>query len=382
MPSTFPSVLTTYINPQPTDKLNAPSHSGIEQNQNSGLGQVEAVIGLTTNVLGTIVGDLRNPLSNGGGHVQTPPTGGTGQISFIKGDLLIASSSSVLTKLAVGTDGQVVTADSAQATGIKWAGVATAINIQNQTFTYARASVMSASVYGINLSQAISVLTDGQGFQVKFPTTNTTSVLALSVNATGPSSVAARLKNVDGSNPIVGAIQASMIGEVVFDSVSSVFQLQNTYLPTYGTSSVLFLRQDATWAPAPSAISLIRSGAAYASILNANTSIQTFAHGLGKAPSFTRIKAITNQGVLAYWYSEGTFDGSTTNTLYVPNATNGAVSTGKPLLDGSNIVHILADSSQPSIVATITVDSTNLNLTWLSKPDIVSSVLVKWEAYA
>ncbi len=54
--STFPSVLTTYTNPQATDHLNSPSHSGIEQAQNSGISQLEKVVGVegSASVVGTL----------------------------------------------------------------------------------------------------------------------------------------------------------------------------------------------------------------------------------------------------------------------------------------------------------------------------------------
>jgi len=46
--------------------------------------------------------------------------GGTGNTSYTKGDLLAASSSTALSKLGVGTNGQVLRANSSTATGLEW----------------------------------------------------------------------------------------------------------------------------------------------------------------------------------------------------------------------------------------------------------------------
>ena len=51
----------------------------------------------------------------------TAPQGGTGQSSYSKGDLLIATSPTSLSRVPVGTDGQVLTADADQPSGVKWA---------------------------------------------------------------------------------------------------------------------------------------------------------------------------------------------------------------------------------------------------------------------
>jgi hypothetical protein len=51
--------------------------------------------------------------------------GGTGQTTFTKGDLLATPGGAQLNKLGVGSDGQVLTADSAQTNGVKWAAPAT-----------------------------------------------------------------------------------------------------------------------------------------------------------------------------------------------------------------------------------------------------------------
>lgn len=64
--------------------------------------------------------ECRN-VNNVGSGILDEVYGGTGQSSYTKGDLLVASGSTVLAKLTVGTNGQVLTADSAEAQGVKWA---------------------------------------------------------------------------------------------------------------------------------------------------------------------------------------------------------------------------------------------------------------------
>ncbi len=138
--STFPSILTTYTNPNPTDRLNAPSHAGIETAQNSGLMQLEAVVGTTSSALGTLTYDVRAPTSNGGGHIQTANKGGTGQTIYAKGDLLVGQSTSVLSKLSIGLDSAVLVADSTQQSGVKWGSAGENIT-KPSILTYTTSSV-------------------------------------------------------------------------------------------------------------------------------------------------------------------------------------------------------------------------------------------------
>lgn len=350
----FPSIISTFTNPNPGDKLNNPSHSSIESAQNNELIQIEKVVGTDSSILGTIIGDLRNPNSPGGGHVQTANKGGTGQTSYTKGDLLVATSSSVIAKFAVGVDGTVPTADSTAQAGISWQGVANATNIQNETYVYARASVMSASVYGINLAQPVSILSDGLGVVVKFPTTSTVTPIALSINATGPSSVTALIKTTDLANVVVGAIQSSMIGVLKFDSVSSVFQL----LPSLPTATK------------------------YANGIETFSSTSIIGVNPGFQAKNVRIHALNNVSTAGYkltWSNGGYSSTSNTNNcLYAKYDGNGGVVSGNT--NASAWVISGSGATPGTHTGTITgITTTNFNLNNV-KSSTVDDVYIFWEA--
>lgn len=346
--STFPSVISTISNPNPTDKLNSPSHSSIEQAQNDGIKKLETFIGTESSAVGTFFYDIRGAGSNGGGHVQSANKGGTGQTAFTKGDVLIAQSSSVLTKLAVGSDGQALTADSTQAAGVKWSGVATATQIQNQTYVYARASVMSGSVYGVVLGQAVSILSDGLGLVIKFPKANASSVVAITVNATGPSSLTALVKTPFLNNLQVGAIQPSMIGLVEFDSVSSVFQMVGTPATIYKVGGTTKDSSDAS-------------------------ATQNIPHGLGSIPKYTKI-ICTIIGVNYTGRSEAQYDGTTQDSLSnYGNAANGVA-------DNTFSLNSPLNGSAAFQRGVVTFDATNIIITWTKTASPTGIYNLSWLA--
>ncbi len=149
----FPSTLSTFNNPSPTDRLNSPSHSALHNAVSSALGQVETVIGVegANSVVGTLEYLIKSPASDGGGHVQVANKGGTGQTTFTKGDLLVAQSSSVISKLAVGLDTQVLTASSVTATGVSWtdANPKPKLQVLSSNFTCDPAAVASIIYYTV-----------------------------------------------------------------------------------------------------------------------------------------------------------------------------------------------------------------------------------------
>lgn len=151
----YPSIISALATPQPTDRLNNPSHSTLHQNENSAIVEVQTFVGTLSSSQGTLSYDIRSSDSNGGGHIQTANKGGTGQTSYSKGDLLAAQSSSVLVKVAIGSDGQVLQSDSGQSSGVKWSTViANKIAIVSSTTGTANASLLTlyaSSVLGSTL---------------------------------------------------------------------------------------------------------------------------------------------------------------------------------------------------------------------------------------
>jgi len=117
----YPSTIATLTNPLATDKLNSPAHHTVETNQNTEIVALETFVGTVSSAAGTLIYDVRATASDGGGHVQSANKGGTGQTAYAKGDMLVATSASVLAKLAVSSvNGYVLTSDSTQNAGVKW----------------------------------------------------------------------------------------------------------------------------------------------------------------------------------------------------------------------------------------------------------------------
>lgn len=141
----WPSVISNLTDPQATDRLNSPSHSGIERAQNANIEALEGFLGVdgASSIVGTLIYDVRSPASNGGGHVQTANKGGTGQTTYTKGDLLVASSTSVLTKLAVGSSGNILVSDPAAATGVSWRAGTSNITSFLSSGTWNKPSILS-----------------------------------------------------------------------------------------------------------------------------------------------------------------------------------------------------------------------------------------------
>lgn len=148
--------------------------------------------------------------------------GGTGLSAYVKGDLVVASGTTVLAKLGVGTNGQFLKANSAAAYGVEWATVSgnvtqvssttTALTVTSGTTTPAL-SIASASTS----ASGIVMLTNS--------TSTTSSVLAATATAVKSAyDVAAGALQASGST-ITGELRVGTTGSFVFEgSVDDGFE--------------------------------------------------------------------------------------------------------------------------------------------------------------
>lgn len=220
--STWPSILSTLTDPAPTDKLNSPSHSSIESAQNDGIEKLESFVGTLSSTAGTLIYDIRATASDGGGHVQAANKGGTGQTTYTKGDILVAQGSSALSKLAVGTDGQIFKANSSAAAGVNWADDSTPkivvsgsiLSVANTTTeTSVLSATISASTLGATNAVRASLFIDSL-------TTNNSDNAVTIKGHYGSSSVAVTLGSISGATnaDAVGGIDFLLIANAASNS--------------------------------------------------------------------------------------------------------------------------------------------------------------------
>ncbi len=256
----YPSVITALTNPNATDRLNAPSHSSIHTSTNTEITALETFVGTLSSVPGTLMYDIRAAASNGGGHVQTANTGGTGQTNYNKGDLLVATSSSVLAKLAVSSVlGNVLVADPNQAAGMRWGNtvaskVAVVSSLTGVSSSSVIATLFAASIVGstlgtnnaVRFTGAFSNVSFAQGrnltFNVNYGNNN-----ILSMGVTGPDAdiigLAGRIEGMivaDGTDTAQKATGGIFITAGASEAAADlVVKISKGLSAAYGTASVV-----------------------------------------------------------------------------------------------------------------------------------------------
>lgn len=118
MTTNFPSSLDNLSNPSPGDALTSPSHAGQHADANDAIEALQAKVGIDSSAVTSShdykITDITSRLNT----VENAYISDT--IIDAKGDLLVGSGADVVTKLTVGSNGYVLTADSTQAGGVIW----------------------------------------------------------------------------------------------------------------------------------------------------------------------------------------------------------------------------------------------------------------------
>jgi hypothetical protein len=110
-----------------------------------------------------------------------------------KGDILATSAASTPTRLAVGSNNQVLTADSSAATGVKWATVAGSLKFLSTNIYYSSTTITPSTV-SPNAKMALITVVGGGGGGGACPAT-TVSQVAISENGNRGSAIQAIFYN-------------------------------------------------------------------------------------------------------------------------------------------------------------------------------------------
>ena len=145
--------------------------------------------------------------------------GGTNVASYAKGDLLAASAATTLTKLTVGTNGQVLRANSATATGLEWSndfvGTVTTVTSSTGALTIATATTTPALTI-----RAATTSVDGI-VQLSDSISTTSSVLAATPTAVKTAYDLAALALPKAGGIITGALEIGNAGSLVFEGATA-----------------------------------------------------------------------------------------------------------------------------------------------------------------
>ena len=145
--------------------------------------------------------------------------GGTGLVSYAKGDLLGASAATTLTKLGVGTDGFVLRANSATATGLEWSAdfVGTVTDVTSSTGALTIATSTTTPALTI---RAATTSVDGI-VQLSDSTSTTSSVLAATPTAVKSAYDLAALALPAAGGTVTGQILIDTTGSLVFEGATA-----------------------------------------------------------------------------------------------------------------------------------------------------------------
>jgi hypothetical protein len=219
MATLYPTSLDSFTNPTPVSDTNTVSHAGQHQNHNDAITALETKVGITGSAVTTTL-DYKTSEVTGGDkavgktatQVMTNKTLSTATKILLgsdaTGDTYYNGGSGTLTRLPIGSTGQILTV----AGGLpSWAS----FSASNTNYA---ADSGAANAYVVALSPALSAYAAGVLVQFKAANANTT-VSTVNVNGLGVKTI----KKLGGATDLVsGDIAAGMIVELEYDGTNFV----------------------------------------------------------------------------------------------------------------------------------------------------------------
>ena len=278
--------------------------------------------------------------------------GGTNVASYTKGDLLAASAATTLTKLPVGTNGQVLRANSATATGLEYGadfvGTVTTVTSSTAALTVATATTTPALTV-----RAATTSVDGI-VQLSDSTGTTSSVLAATPTAVKSAYDLAALALPAAGGTVTGELLIGSAGTLVFEgSTSDGNETTLAVADPTADRTITLPNVTGTVVTTGDSGTVTSTMIADGTIVNADVNASAAIAGTKVSPDFGSQTVVTT-GVFSHALGAAatpsiTFTGDLNTGIYSPGADQVAVATngtGRLFIDANGTV--TCTSAQPT----------------------------------